>query len=73
MSWDEMERAAAGRPLRFSKLSPASQWDVDASLGVLDWASSQEEKVEYVRRRREMGDPDYLSAIELLVWAGRGK
>jgi len=33
----EMAKAALRRPLDYGKRPPQSQWNIDASLGILDW------------------------------------
>lgn len=38
MNEREMFEASFGRPTNYFELSAESQWDIDKSLGILDWA-----------------------------------
>jgi hypothetical protein len=58
MSRSELE-AALRRPFGFAQLEPDAQWAADKELGILDWEPDPEEWDEYLRRRQEMGDPDF--------------
>jgi hypothetical protein len=40
----EMAKAALRRPLDYSRRHPESQWNIDASLGILDWNGIDLEK-----------------------------
>jgi hypothetical protein len=51
---------ALKRPLGYNKMFERRQWETDAQLGILDWEPSKEESDEYIRRRIEMGDPDFV-------------
>ena len=51
--------SALSRPLHYSVSGAQRQWEMDKSLGILDWDPTPEEAEEYVRRRKEMGDPSY--------------
>jgi len=33
----DFEKALNGRPADYDDLPPESQWDIDKSLGILDW------------------------------------
>lgn len=37
MTEREMFEASFRRPSNYFKLRPTEQWDIDASLGILDW------------------------------------
>lgn len=37
MTEREMFEKSFQRPKNYFKLSPQAQWDIDASLGILDW------------------------------------
>jgi hypothetical protein len=47
-----LERALQ-RPDDYNDLSPREQWEIDKSLGILDWDPTPEEEIEYRKRRNK--------------------
>jgi hypothetical protein len=55
MTEREMFEESFKRPKNYFKLSPRSQWDIDKSLGILDWEGGNLSKEEMKRFKAHYG------------------
>jgi hypothetical protein len=58
---------ALKRPLNYHKMIPQRQWEIDKSLGILDWDPDENEINSYATQRAEQGDEfcvRYLQKLE---------
>jgi len=58
MTEGEMFEASFGRPTNYFKLSGEQQWDIDKSLGILDWQGGRLSKEDKKRFREHYGKPE---------------
>lgn len=49
---------ALKRPANYDRLTARERWEIDKSLGILDWDPTPEEEEEYIRQRASTEEED---------------